>query len=106
MLTGYRVLGFDLETTGFNYRSDRIIQFAFIGSDAALDVVPSQIEGVGLPVHLLTIVAMGVDLFDNQDLEALAAKAGELGRWEFLLVAGPLAVETGTGSPINALAIF
>ncbi|MEE2778493.1 MAG: cyclase family protein [Acidobacteriota bacterium] len=79
---------------------------SFIGSDAALDVVPSQIEGVGLPVHLLTIVAMGVDLFDNQDLEALAAKAGELGRWEFLLVAGPLAVETGTGSPINALAIF
>ena len=34
MLTGYRVLGFDLETTGFNYRSDRIVQFAFIGSDA------------------------------------------------------------------------
>ena len=34
MLTGYRVLGFDLETTGFNHRSDRIVQFALIGSDA------------------------------------------------------------------------
>ena len=33
MLTGYRVLGFDLETTGFSHRSDRIVQFAFIGSD-------------------------------------------------------------------------
>ncbi len=79
---------------------------SFLGSDAAADVVPSQIEGVGLPVHLLTIVAMGVDLFDNQDLEALAETAARLNRWEFMLVAGPLAVETGTGSPINALAIF
>ena len=65
---------------------------SFIGSDAALDVVPSQVEGVDLPVHILTIVAMGVDIFDNQDLEAVAETAAELGRWEFLLVAGPLAV--------------
>ena len=79
---------------------------SFLGSDAAADVVPSQVEGVGLPVHLLTIVAMGVDLFDNQDLEALAETAARLNRWEFMLVAAPLAVETGTGSPINALAIF
>ena len=79
---------------------------AFLGSDAALDVVPSLIEGVRLPVHLLTIVAMGVDLFDNQDLEALAETATAQNRWEFLLVAGPLAVETGTGSPVNAIAIF
>ena len=79
---------------------------SFLGSDAAADVVPSQVEGVGLPVHLLTIVAMGVNLFDNQDLEALAETATRLNRWEFMLVASPLAVETGTGSPINALPIF
>ena len=79
---------------------------SFLGGDAASDVVPSQIDGVRLPVHLLTIVAMGVDLFDNQDLEALAETAAGLNRWEFMLVAAPLAVETGTGSPINALAIF
>jgi kynurenine formamidase len=79
---------------------------SFLGSDVALDVVPSQIDGVRLPVHQLTIVAMGVDLFDNQDLEALAETAAAQNRWEFLLVAAPLAVETGTGSPINALAIF
>ena len=36
---------------------------------------------------------MGVDLFDNQDLEALAETATAQNRWEFLLVAGPLAVE-------------
>ena len=79
---------------------------SFLGSDVAADVVPSQVEGVRLPVHVLTIVAMGVDLFDNQDLEALAETAAELNRWEFMLVASPLAVEGGTGSPLNALAIF
>ena len=79
---------------------------SFLGGDAASDVSPSGVEGVRLPIHLLAIVAMGVDLFDNQDLEALAETAAELNRWEFMFVAAPLAVENGTGSPINALAIF
>ena len=69
-------------------------------------MVPSEFEGVRLPVHQVTIVALGVDLFDNQDLEALAETAARLNRWECMLVAGPLAVETGTGSPVNAIAIF
>ena len=79
---------------------------AFLGSDGVSDVLPSQIEDVRLPVHQLTIVAMGVDLFDNQDLEAVAETAARLNRWEFMLIAAPLAVETGTGSPVNVLAIF
>jgi len=33
LLAGYRVLGFDLETTGFDHRKDRIVQFALVGSD-------------------------------------------------------------------------
>ena len=33
LLAGYRVLGFDLETTGFDYRKDRIVQYALVGSD-------------------------------------------------------------------------
>ena len=61
---------------------------------------------MGLPVHILTIVAMGVDLFDNQNLEDLAETAAELNRWEFMLVAAPLPVRGGTGSPLNALAMF
>ncbi len=79
---------------------------SFLGGDAASDVVPSLSEGGGLPVQMWTCVARGVDLFDNQDLEALAETAARLNRWEFLLVAGPLAVETGTGSPVNAIAVF
>ena len=79
---------------------------AFLGSDSALDVLPSQVDGVTLPVHMLTLIAMGLHLFDSQDLEALAETGDRLNRWEFMLVAGPLAVEGGTGSPINAVAIF
>ncbi|MBT6683864.1 MAG: 3'-5' exonuclease [Euryarchaeota archaeon] len=33
MLSGFRVLGFDLETTGFDPSKHRIVQYAFIGSD-------------------------------------------------------------------------
>ena len=32
-LAGYRVLGFDLETTGFNHKSHRIVQYALVGCD-------------------------------------------------------------------------
>jgi len=67
---------------------------SLLGGDGASDVTPAGVEGVTLPVHLLTIVAMGVDLFDNQDLEALAETAAELNRWEFMFVAAPLPVET------------
>ena len=33
-LAGYRVLGFDLETTGFSPKQHRIVQYALIGCDA------------------------------------------------------------------------
>lgn len=79
---------------------------AMLGADGTNDVLPSGVEGVTQPIHQLTLVAMGMPLFDNLDLEALAAEAARQGRWEFLLVAAPLAVEGGTGSPLNPLAIF
>ena len=49
---------------------------------------------------------MGMPLFDNLDLEAVAAEAARRNRREFLLVAAPLAVDGGTGSPLDPLAIF
>ena len=77
-----------------------------LGSDYTNDALPSGVEGVTQPIHQLTIVAMGMPLFDNLDLEAVAAEAARQNRWEFMLVAAPLAVEGGTGSPLNPLAIF
>jgi kynurenine formamidase len=79
---------------------------AFIGSDDALDVVPSRVEEVALPVHILMITALGINLLDNQDLEALANTAAKLNRWEFMLTVAPVPVTGGTGFPVNALATF
>jgi kynurenine formamidase len=79
---------------------------AMIGSDAASDVIPSGVEGVALPIHQLMIVAMGVHIFDNCDLEALSEACAKRNRWDFLLTAAPIAVTGGTGSPLNPVAIF
>jgi hypothetical protein len=59
-----------------------------------------------MPIHLITIAALGVPIIDNCDLEPLGRYASEQRRWDFLLVASPLAVPGGTGSPINPLGVF
>jgi kynurenine formamidase len=79
---------------------------AMLGSDAAADVIPSGIEGVTHPIHVLTLHAMGVHIFDNCDLEALGNTCGKLKQWEFLLTASPIPVKGGTGSPLNPIATF
>jgi kynurenine formamidase len=79
---------------------------AVIGSDVASDVIPSGVEGVTLPIHQMVLVALGVHIFDNCDLEALSEAAARRNRWEFLLTAAPLAVTGGTGSPLNPIATF
>ena len=79
---------------------------AILGSDAASDVSPSLVEGVSQPIHQLVIVAMGMPIFDNLDLEAVAEEAARQNRWEFLVTAAPMAVGGGTGSPFNPIATF
>ncbi len=79
---------------------------AIVGSDAATDVMPSRVEGVVQPVHTMLLVGFGTNIFDNMDLEALAEAAAAENRWEFLLTAGPIPVDGGTGSPLNPIAIF
>ena len=79
---------------------------AAVGSDAATDVMPSLVEGVGQPVHTMLIAGLGVNIFDNMDLEALAETAAAENRWEFMITAGPIPVDGGTGSPLNPIAVF
>jgi kynurenine formamidase len=79
---------------------------AVIGSDLALDVLPSGVEGFPMPVHWTVIVSLGMPILDNCDLEALSEAAHARKRWAFLLTVAPLVVEGGTGSPINPLATF
>ena len=79
---------------------------AFVGSDAGLEVTPTQVQGVSLPVHTLVITALGINILDNHDLERLSDTAARLKRWEFMLTINPLPVTGGTGSPLNTLATF
>ena len=87
---------------------------SLLGGDTAQDVgtVPgcsSQAPSptmCWIPVHKFAIVARGMNLFDNLDLEAVASVAASLNRWEFLVMAAPVRVPKGTGSPINPIALF
>jgi kynurenine formamidase len=79
---------------------------AILGSDAASDVLPSGVQGVPMPIHLLSLVAMGMPILDNCDLEELSRIAAQQHRWVFLLTASPEPVPMGTGSPINPIAVF
>lgn len=82
---------------------------AVLGSDLASDVMPSGVEGTEpdfLPVHLITIVALGAPILDNCDLEELSQAAAARRRWIFLVTVDPLAVDGGTGSPVNPIATF
>src|SRR5262249_37373990 len=79
---------------------------AFLGGDAAQDVVPSMVEGIALPLHTLLITGLGGNLRDNQDLEALGETAAKMNRWEFMLTIAPVPVTGGTGFPLNAIAMF
>jgi kynurenine formamidase len=79
---------------------------AILGGDGAQDVLPSQVEGVSQPIHALCIVAMGIPIFDNLDLELIGREAEKRKRWEFLVTASPAAVPGATGSVLNPIATF
>lgn len=97
------------ELAGLHVTSARWLKnrdVAVLGSDAAQDVMPSGVDGVRQPIHLLVLVAMGMPILDNVDLEALSKAAEQRKRWEFLLTASPLTVPGATGSALNPIAVF
>ena len=79
---------------------------AALGSDGVSDVVPSRVEGVGMPIHTVAIVALGLHLIDNLELEPLARACVAESRWAFLLTLAPLVLFRGTASPVNPIALF
>src|SRR5262249_31587066 len=50
-------------------------EVAVVGSDLALDVMPSGVEGFELPVHWVCGVALGTPILDNCDLEKVSEAA-------------------------------
>ncbi len=93
-----------LHATAMPFIAERGV--AALGSDGNSDTAPSSVEGVGFPIHVLAITAMGVHLMDYLQFEDVRIRCEQAGRWEFLLVAAPLVISGGTGSPLNPIAIF
>jgi len=52
------------------------------------------------------MVAMGLWIVDNYDLEDLAQICQRLGRYEFMATIAALRLKNSTGSPVNPLALF
>ena len=81
-------------------------EVSLIGCDSANDATPSGYPAILLPVHVVGLVAMGLWLMDNCDLEGLSATAARLSRWDFQLAVCPLTLAGLTSSPVNPIATF
>jgi kynurenine formamidase len=93
-----------LHPTAMRFLGERGVAAA--GSDGNHDTAPSTTEGVGFPIHVLAIAAMGIHLLDYLQFEDVRKVCERTNRWEFLFLASPLRVLGGTGSPINPVAVF
>ncbi len=79
---------------------------ALLGCDGVSDRIPCIYPESNLPIHEVALVFMGMQLLDNLDLDELSETAVRLKRWDFLFAVGPLVIGSGTGSPVNPLAVF
>jgi kynurenine formamidase len=78
---------------------------ALLGSEHPQDAPPAG-DVPRLAVHDFVLIVLGVHLFDNCSLDAVAEAAAARKRWEFMLTAAPLPIPGGTGSPLNPIAVF
>ncbi len=79
---------------------------AVLIGDAAHDAIPSAVEGVDFPIHVLAITAMGMPMADQCNLEDVAKEAQKLHRYTFLLTVAPPRIKGGTGALANPIATF
>ena len=79
---------------------------AMIGTDTHNDIAPPPYPSLGNSFHVVSLVAMGLWLIDNANLEDLGRACAERKRWEFLLTIAPLRLKNVTGSPVNPIAVF
>ena len=79
---------------------------SIVSGDASQDVDPSGYPKLGLPVHKVGIVGMGLWLIDAANCEELVQVCERLNRWEFMFNVAPLRFKNATGSPVNPLALF
>ncbi|MFE6743573.1 cyclase family protein [Streptomyces tubercidicus] len=93
-----------LHPSALEFLADRRV--AVLGGDGNNDTAPSSTDGVGFPVHVLAIHAMGLHLLDYLQFEDLVPLCAAEGRWSFLCVIAPLRLPDATGSPVNPIAVL
>lgn len=73
----------------------------------AIEKVVQEVDGeqMIIPLHGALMRDMGVVLSEIWWLDDLAADSAEDGQYTFMLIAAPLKMEEGTGSPVNPVAI-
>jgi kynurenine formamidase len=79
---------------------------AMLGTDTHNDVTPLPYPRIGNALHVVSLVAMGMWLIDNGNLEELSQACAKYRRWQFMLTIAPLVLERVTGSPVNPIAVF
>lgn len=72
--------------------------------NVAIEVLPSEIDGIETPLHAVLIRDMGLTLGEMFQLEDLAADCEQDGVWEFLFAGPPLKFTSAVGSPLSPLA--
>ncbi|MFT4011835.1 MAG: cyclase family protein [Paracoccus sp. (in: a-proteobacteria)] len=80
-------------------------EVSLLMSDGGHDVLPSPYP-TRLPIHIGTLVFLGVHLIDNARLDDLVTACASRNRQEFLFTLAPLRLRGGTGCAVNPLATF
>ena len=81
-------------------------QIAMLGTDTPNELRPSPYDAIASPCHIVSLVAMGMWLIDNCDLEELARECVRQSRHEFFVAVNPLRLRNVTGSPVSPIAVF
>jgi kynurenine formamidase len=67
----------------------------------ATDPLPYETPGEALPMHIAMLTKAGIRLMENVNMEEIVQKKV----YEFLVIAAPLKIQGGTGSPLRLLAL-
>jgi kynurenine formamidase len=81
-------------------------EIAAIATDTwGAEVRPNEFADAFQPWHQVVIPHLGLYVGEMFDLDVLAARCAEDGRYDCFLVAAPLAVKGGVGAPANPVAV-
>lgn len=81
-------------------------EVAAVATDTwGFEVRPNEFEGAFQPLHQIAIPHMGLFLGELWDLDELAADCAQDGKYECLLIAGPIPFTGAVGGPVNPIAM-